>query len=79
MHDLAGEVRPVSHADLVHLGHDDLRAAMLFGLFVKLFYVWVFRPLRVLVKGSRRVAAGEFGYRIRLETARRNVGAWPRR
>ena len=28
----------------------------------------------MLVKGSRRVAAGEFGYRIALDTQRRNVG-----
>jgi signal transduction histidine kinase len=37
-------------------------------LFIRLFYAWVFRPLQELVKGSRRVAAGEFGYRIALET-----------
>jgi len=29
-------------------------------------YRWIFRPLRVLVKGSRRVAAGDFNYRIEL-------------
>jgi two-component system NtrC family sensor kinase len=37
-------------------------------LFIRLCYAWVFRPLRVLVTGSRRVASGEFGYRIALET-----------
>ena len=36
--------------------------------FVRLFYSWVFRPLRVLINGSRRVAAGEFSYRILLDT-----------
>ena len=44
-----------------------LAAAML-ALFVHLFYRWIFRPLRVLVNGSRKVAAGQFGYRIRLQT-----------
>jgi signal transduction histidine kinase len=42
--------------------------SLLLGLFIRLFYAWVFRPLRVLVDGSRRVAAGEFGYRIALDT-----------
>jgi two-component system NtrC family sensor kinase len=45
-----------------------LSAALLLGLFLRLFYAWVFRPLRVLVKGSRFVAAGQFGYRIVLDT-----------
>ena len=41
---------------------------ILFAVFIRLFYTWVFRPLRTLVEGSRRVAAGEFNYRIRLPT-----------
>ncbi len=41
---------------------------LMFGLFLKLFYEWVFRPLRVLIKGSRKVAAGNFDYHIRLDT-----------
>ena len=41
---------------------------MLLAVFIRLFYNWIFRPLRVLVDGSRRVAAGEFGYRIMLDT-----------
>lgn len=43
-------------------------AGLLFIVFVKLSYDWIFRPLRVLVKGSRRVAAGQFYYRIALDT-----------
>ncbi len=43
-------------------------AGLIFMLFVRLSYRWVFRPLRTLIAGSRRVAAGEFNYRIRLET-----------
>lgn len=39
-----------------------------FALFVHLFYQWIFRPLRVLIKGSRRVASGQFHYRIHLDT-----------
>jgi signal transduction histidine kinase len=44
-------------------------ACLVFLLFVALSYRWIFRPLRMLVAGSRRVAAGEFSYRIRLDTA----------
>jgi signal transduction histidine kinase len=43
-------------------------AAVVFLVFMRLSYRWVFLPLRTLIDGSRRVAAGEFGYRIRLET-----------
>jgi signal transduction histidine kinase len=43
-------------------------AALLLGLFVHLFYRWVFRPLRILINGSRKVARGQFNYRIRLQT-----------
>ena len=37
------------------------------ALFVKLFYQWIFLPLRVLIQGSRKVASGEFTYRIHLD------------
>ena len=43
-------------------------AVLIFLLFMRLSYRWVFRPLRILIAGSRLVAAGEFGYRIRLDT-----------
>lgn len=43
-------------------------AALVFTLFIQLFYRWILRPLGVLIRGSRRVAAGEFGYRIHLHT-----------
>jgi len=43
-------------------------AALIFLLFMRLSYRWVFRPLRTLIAGSRCVAAGEFSYRIRLDT-----------
>lgn len=37
-------------------------------LLLALFYRWVFRPLRKLISGSRRMASGEFEYRIRIQT-----------
>jgi two-component system, NtrC family, sensor kinase len=45
-----------------------ISAGLIFALFVKLFYQWVFQPLRLLIAGSRRVAAGQFGHRIHLES-----------
>ncbi len=41
-------------------------AATIFALVVNLFYRWIFRPLRVLIEGSRCVAGGDFDYRIHL-------------
>ena len=43
-------------------------AALIFALFVRLFYRWIFAPLRILIDGSRQVAAGRFHYRIHLAT-----------
>jgi two-component system, NtrC family, sensor kinase len=43
-------------------------ACLIFLLFVRLSYRWVFLPLKTLIGGSRRVAAGEFSHRIRLDT-----------
>jgi signal transduction histidine kinase len=45
-----------------------LSAGLIFLLFMRLGYRWIFQPLRTLIAGSRRVAAGEFGHRIRLDT-----------
>ncbi len=45
-----------------------ISASVLFAVFMQLFYRWIFRPLKILVAGSRRVAAGDFDYRIGLST-----------
>jgi len=45
-----------------------LVAIFMLALFVRLFMAWVFRPLRILIDGSRRVAAGNFSHRIHLES-----------
>ena len=43
-------------------------AALLFALFMRLSWQWILQPLGVLIRGSRRVAAGQFDYRIHLDT-----------
>ena len=45
-----------------------LVSALLLVAFLRLFYIWILRPLRVLVRGSRLVAAGEFDHRIVLDS-----------
>ena len=65
---VADEVRGQYRA-LIGMGWvTSVTAAFSLGLLVHLFYRWVFRPLRILIKGSRKVASGQFGYRIHLDT-----------
>ncbi len=37
-------------------------------LLVAMFYRWIFRPLRTLIRESRRIAAGQFDHRIQLDS-----------
>jgi len=67
-HNLYGDLKMQYRALIVLTWVTTVLAAMLLLLVLRLFYTWVFRPLRVLVQGSRRVASGEFGYRIKLDT-----------
>ncbi|HEX4146220.1 MAG TPA: HAMP domain-containing sensor histidine kinase [Pirellulales bacterium] len=62
------EVHSQYHAWIVLAYVTSIATVVLVVVFIRLFYTWVFRPLRVLVKGSRRVAAGELSYRIELHT-----------
>jgi two-component system, NtrC family, sensor kinase len=66
--EFAGEVKTQYRALIIVTWITTVSATLLLGLFIRLFYTWVFLPLRVLVQGSRRVAGGEFGYRIALDT-----------
>lgn len=45
-----------------------IASGLIFILFLTLSYQWVFRPLRVLIHGSREVAGGNFDYRIHLDS-----------
>jgi two-component system NtrC family sensor kinase len=80
---LAGQLPSFLHEDIQHFTENargqyrtllvlswgtTLATVLLVALVLKLFYDWVFRPLRILVKGSRKVASGQFSHRIRLET-----------
>ncbi len=62
------EVRSQYRALIVGTAIAGVSAGLILLLFLRLFYQWVFRPLQVLIDGSRQVAAGKFSHRIRLET-----------
>ncbi len=64
----AREVRSRYRALLVGLWIASAAAGLIFILFLRLFYRWIFRPLEILIDGSRRVAAGRFSHRIHLDT-----------
>ncbi len=41
---------------------------VMLAVFLKLCYDWIYRPIQTLIKGSRRVAGGDFNYRIQVDT-----------
>jgi signal transduction histidine kinase len=68
LHDLSHEVRIGYRTLIVTTWASALAATVLLAALGVLTYRWVFRPLRLLGHGSRRVAKGDFGFRIRLDT-----------
>lgn len=68
MHDLAYEVRGRYRTLIITTWAAALAAVLLLGALGGLTYRWVFKPLRRLGNGSRRIAAGDFGHRIELDT-----------
>jgi two-component system NtrC family sensor kinase len=68
LHDLSSEVRTRYRTLIITTWTAATAAAALLTAIAVLTYRWVFRPLRLLGHGSRRVAAGDFDYRIQLDT-----------
>ena len=68
MRGFAAEVRGQYHVLLVGLWITSAMAALVFAAFVRLFYRWIFQPLEMLIRGSRKVAGGDFNYRVQLQT-----------
>jgi signal transduction histidine kinase len=64
----ADEVRGQYRTLIVGTWITSVSAGLVFALFVQLSYRWIILPLRVLINGSRKVASGQFGYRIHLDT-----------
>jgi len=68
LHDLSHEVRSGYRTLIVTTWASAIAAAGLLAALGALTYRWVFRPLRLLGHGSRRVAAGDFAFRLKLDT-----------
>jgi len=64
----AAEVRGQYRTLIVSTWIASILAAIGFGLFLRLFYRWIFVPLRRLIAASRQVASGNFSYRVYLES-----------
>ena len=64
--DFAPDERARYHALIGVTWVTAILAGMILALFVRLFYLWIFRPLGILIDGSRHIAAGEFNHRIHL-------------
>ncbi len=67
-HALARDVNLQYRSVIVLTWVTSIAGLLTFGLFVRLFYRWIFRPLRILIEGSREVASGQFDHRIHLNT-----------
>jgi len=64
----ANEVRGQYRTLIVGTWITTASAVLIFALFVQLSCRWILMPLRILIHGSRKVAAGQFSYRIHLDT-----------
>ena len=69
LHDLSHEVRSGYRTLIVTTWASATAAAVLLAALGALSYRWVFRPLRLLGYGSRRVAAGDFAFRLKLDSS----------
>jgi signal transduction histidine kinase len=68
MQDLKGNVRGQYHMLIGLTWTTSILALGMLVVLVLYFRNWVFLPLQVLIRGSRRVAAGDFDHRIKLRT-----------
>jgi signal transduction histidine kinase len=66
MHELPAEVRDTYRRHIAAAWLTSVATIVLLGVIAFVTYQWIFRPLRLLIKGSRKVAAGRFDYRISL-------------
>ena len=64
--DLSGNVRVQYWTFIYTTWACILLATVTIFLFIRLFVTWIFRPLTILINGSRRVATGDFDFRIKL-------------
>jgi len=68
LHDLSHEVRSGYRTLIITTWASALASVTLLAALAMLTYRWVFRPLRLLGHGSRRVAAGDFKFRLKIDS-----------
>ncbi|MCA9124794.1 MAG: HAMP domain-containing histidine kinase [Planctomycetaceae bacterium] len=68
MQQLKGNARGAYHTLIGLTWATTILSLGMLGLLVRLFYTWVFRPMQVLITGSRIVASGKFEHRIQLNS-----------
>ncbi|MBC8353200.1 MAG: HAMP domain-containing histidine kinase [Planctomycetes bacterium] len=68
MSQLKGNARGEYHTLIGMTWATSIMSIVMLGILVRLFYSWVFRPLRVLIEGSRVVASGNFEHRTQLNS-----------
>jgi signal transduction histidine kinase len=68
MNDFTDDVRLQYRTWIIMAWVTSASALLLLVLMMRLFYSWVFQPLNQLIEGSRRVASGEFNFRIKLKS-----------
>lgn len=66
--DLSGEVRSQYHVAIILAWTTFVSALALLALATLMFHTAIARPIRLLVEGARKVAAGDFAHRISLES-----------
>jgi signal transduction histidine kinase len=62
------QARNVYRSSLVAVGVASAVVLVLFASLLRSGYVWIFDPIRKLHEGARRVAQGDFRYRLELKT-----------
>lgn len=65
---LADDVRVLYRWGITLTWITTVAAVITVAVLLRWFYTWIFRPLGILITGSRQVAAGKFGYRIQLDS-----------
>ena len=68
MQHLKGNARGEYHTLIGLTWTTSILSVVILGLLVRLFWVWIVQPSRILIRGSRKVAGGDFAHRIRLSS-----------
>jgi signal transduction histidine kinase len=68
MQHLKGNVRGEYHTLIALTWTTSILSIVMLGVLVRLFWVWIVAPSRILLHGSRKVAGGDLAHRIRLDS-----------